>query len=219
MDPILIDLLAAAALLLCVIQGYRKGFVLTLCGFLALFVALIGAYFVADALAGPVSQLLLPLIQSRLSAAVSAQTSAAADGVTLPALLEALRSSEFYKQFVSAVENAVSEGIIAAAGGLISSTAAFIAARIAWLVLYVLSFAVILFLWFLLSRALDLAFRLPVLSGLNHWSGAVLGLIKGVVVVYAAVWLLKDSLLTPETANQTHLVRFFYGYIPMPLAH
>ena len=89
MDPILIDLLAAAALLLCVIQGYRKGFVLTLCGFLALFVALIGAYFVADALAGPVSQLLLPLIQSRLSAAVSAQTSAAADGVTLPALLEA----------------------------------------------------------------------------------------------------------------------------------
>ena len=219
MDPILIDLLAAAALLLCVIQGYRKGFVLTLCGFLALFVALIGAYFVADALAGPVSQLLLPLIQSRLSAAVSAQTSAAADGVTLPALLEALRSSEFYKQFVSAVENAVSEGIIAAAGGLISSTAAFIAVRIAWLVLYVLSFAVILFLWFLLSRALDLAFRLPVLSGLNHWSGAVLGLVKGVVVVYAAVWLLKDSLLTPETANQTHLVRFFYGYIPMPLAH
>ena len=81
MDPILIDLLAAAALLLCVIQGYRKGFVLTLCGFLALFVALIGAYFVADALAGPVSQLLLPLIQSRLAAAVSAQTSAAADGV------------------------------------------------------------------------------------------------------------------------------------------
>lgn len=219
MDPILIDLLAAAALLLCVIQGYRKGFVLTLCGFLALFVALIGAYFVADALAGPVSQLLLPLIQSRLSAAVSAQTSAAADGVTLPALLEALRSSEFYKQFVSAVENAVDEGVIAATGGLMDSAAAFIAARVAWLVLYVLSFAVILFLWFLLSRALDLAFRLPVLSGLNHWSGAVLGLVKGVVVVYAAVWLLKDSLLTPETANQTHLVRFFYGYIPMPLAH
>lgn len=219
MDPILIDLLAAAALLLCVIQGYRKGFVLTLCGFLALFVALIGAYFVADALAGPVSQLLLPLIQSRLAAAVSAQTSAAADGVTLPALLEALRSSEFYKQFVSAVENAVSEGIIAAAGGLISSTAAFIAARIAWLVLYVLSFVLILILWCILSHALDLAFRLPVLSGLNHWSGAVLGLVKGVVVVYAAVWLLKDSLLTPETANQTHLVRFFYGYIPMPLAH
>ena len=30
---------------------------------------------------------------------------------------------------------------------------------------------------------MDLAFRLPVLSGLNHWSGALLGLVKGVVVV------------------------------------
>ena len=111
----------------------------------------------------------------------------------------------------------MSEGIIAAAGGLISSTAAFIAARIAWLVLYVLSFVLILILWCILSHALDLAFRLPVLSGLNHWSGALLGLVKGVVVVYAAAWLLKDSLLPPDLAEQTHLVRFFYAYIPMLL--
>ena len=218
MNPILIDLLAAAILLLCLIQGYRKGFVLTLCGFLALFVALIGAYFAADALAEPVSRLILPLIRNRLTAAVSAQTSAAADTVTLPALLDALRSSEFYRQFVSAVENAVNQGVIAAAGGLIGSAAAFIAARIAWLALYVLAFAGILILWSILSHALDLAFRLPVLSGLNHWSGALLGLIKGVVAVYAAAWLLKDSLLPPDTAAQTHLVRFFYAYIPMLLA-
>ena len=86
------------------------------------------------------------------------------------------------------------------------------------LLITVLSFVLILILWCILSHALDLAFRLPVLSGLNHWSGALLGLVKGAVVVYAAAWLLKDSLLPPDLAEQTRLVRFFYAYIPMPLA-
>ena len=43
MNPIIYDVLAAAVLILALWEGYRKGFVLTLCGFLALFVALIGA--------------------------------------------------------------------------------------------------------------------------------------------------------------------------------
>ena len=41
------------------------------------------------------------------------------------------------------------------------------------------SFALVLLLWLLLSRVLDLACKLPVLSTLNHWSGAALGLVKG----------------------------------------
>ena len=40
-------------------------------------------------------------------------------------------------------------------------------------------FALVLLLWLLLSRVLDLACKLPVLSTLNHWSGAALGLVKG----------------------------------------
>ena len=37
------DLIVLIVLILAVVQGYRKGFVLTLCGFLAVFVAFIGA--------------------------------------------------------------------------------------------------------------------------------------------------------------------------------
>ena len=217
MNPIIYDVLAAAVLILALWQGYRKGFVLTLCGCLAFFVALIGGSMLASALAEPVSQLILPLIQNRLTTAVAAQSSAAAEGVTLPALLDALRTSEFYKQFVSAVESAINEGVIAATGNLVHAAASYIALRLAWGVLFLLSFVVVLVAWTLLSRALDLACKLPVLSTLNHWSGAAVGLVKGLIIVYAATWLLKDSLLTPDIAVQTHLVSIFYAYIPMPL--
>ena len=43
MEYVLFDVVIAALLILAVVQGYKRGFVLTLCGFLAVFVALIGA--------------------------------------------------------------------------------------------------------------------------------------------------------------------------------
>ena len=58
------DLIVLIVLILAVVQGYRKGFVLTLCGFLAVFVAFIGASILSDALAGPVSQAITPAIES-----------------------------------------------------------------------------------------------------------------------------------------------------------
>lgn len=214
MDPMFLDCAALLVVLFMAWRGHRKGFVLTLCGCLAFFVALIGGSMIASALAEPVSQLLLPMIQQRLTSAVADQ---AADQATLPAVLDALGNSGFYKQFLSAVESAVSAGIIAATGNVVHAAAEYIAARLAWAVLFLVSFAVVLLAWTLLSHALDLACKLPVLSGLNRWSGAAVGLVKGLILVYAALWLLHDSLIPPELAEQTRLVRLLYAYIPMPL--
>ena len=57
------------------------------------------------------------------------------------------------------------------------------ARQIAKTVLYAVAFVLILVLWTILSRVLDLAFKLPVLSTLNRWSGGVMGLCEGVVLV------------------------------------
>ena len=65
------DLIVLIVLILAVVQGYRKGFVLTLCGFLAVFVAFIGASILSDALAGPVSQANTPAIESGIQDTVA----------------------------------------------------------------------------------------------------------------------------------------------------
>lgn len=64
MGFLIFDLIILIVLILAVVQGYRKGFVLTLCGFLAIFVAFLGASILSDALAGPVSQAITPAIES-----------------------------------------------------------------------------------------------------------------------------------------------------------
>ena len=83
--------------------------------------------------------------------------------------------------------------------------------------LFLVSFALVLLLWLLLSRVLDLACKLPVLSTLNHWSGAALGLVKGGLIVFILCWLLRGSLISQEAVEGTVLLRFFCTHTPLSL--
>ena len=70
-NPIIIDLVLAAVLVLFIWLGSRKGFILTLCGFLAIFVALIGASILSNALAEPVAKTMEPVIAHRIQDALA----------------------------------------------------------------------------------------------------------------------------------------------------
>ena len=67
MSYLIFDLVIAILLALAVFQGYRRGFVLTLCGFLAVFVAFFGATILSNALAEPVSHAITPVIENQIS--------------------------------------------------------------------------------------------------------------------------------------------------------
>ena len=56
MNYLIYDAVIALVLLFFFWRGYAKGFVLTLCSLLAVFVALIGASFLSNALAEPVAK-------------------------------------------------------------------------------------------------------------------------------------------------------------------
>ena len=78
------------------------------------------------------------------------------------------------------------------AAGVIRSLAEYAAVQLTRTVLFLLCFVLVLAAWTLLSHALDLAFRLPVLSTLNHWAGALAGLAMGLLVAGIGLWLLGD---------------------------
>lgn len=245
MTYLVFDAVIAAVLLLALYRGYKRGFVLTLCGFLAIFVAFIGATFLSSLLAQPVSAMIRPVIETNISRALEqgledAGWSAAEPQdapSTLPLLpgqgseeesdpllqlpldqaMELLKDSKLYRLFSDAVHSAVNEGLLQVTTSAARTIAGCIALEIARMVLFFISFILILVAWFLFSHALDLAFRLPVLSTLNHWSGAAVGLIKGVFLVFIAVWLLRDSLIPPQAVEQTLLLRFFCTTNPLSL--
>lgn len=222
MTYLVYDAVILLVLLFFLWQGYRKGFVLTLCGFLAIFVAFIGASLVSNALSGPLSQALQPVVEQQLqtifqehltgvsvSDLMAGSSQTPAPELPLQEALDVLKNTPIYQGFAEAFQKGVDSGMVAATANAARLIADFIAREVAQLVLFLISFVLILILWFFLSHALDLAFRLPVLSSLNRWSGALLGLIKGALLVCILCQLLKNSYISGEMLENTYLLPYF----------
>lgn len=218
------DLLILVVLVLCVCMGYRRGFVLTLCGFLAVFAGLIGASLISDLLAQPVMEFIRPMVENSLTSLVagaapdvSMSTESAAANATLQELLTALNSSHIYRGFAGALQELIGSHAAAVTAGVVATAAQYIALQIAKVVLFGLSFVLVLILWHMVSRVLDLAFRLPVLNTFNRWGGAAVGLLKGALLLFIAAWLLQDRFLSPEVIRSAPLLRFFCTTSPLDL--
>ena len=196
MSYLIFDLVIAILLVLAVFQGYRRGFVLTLCGFLAVFVAFFGATILSNALAEPVSHAITPVIENQISNSIH------------ETLEEQGYQFDLIQSFSDAIRGAVNDGVVEVTTSAAQTIASYIARELARMALFLISFVLVLVAWTLLSRALDLAFRLPVLSTLNHWSGAAVGLLKGGVLLFIACWLLRE-LFPAEVVEQSYLLKFF----------
>ena len=231
MPAILLDVLLIAVLIFFTLRGAKKGFVLTLCSLVAVIVAFLGANLLADTLAPKVAEAIQPkleaVIEESLTDALRHTEFTAPDGdvatsaedIPLSGVLEVLQENALYKQFLGGIEKAVNEGVAASAASAASKVAAAVAAQLARGIIFLLGFVVVLVLWWLLSHALDLVAKLPVLNSLNNGLGGVIGLVKGVVIVYVAVWALYGltGYVTAEMMEQTYLFRFLATHGPMEL--
>ena len=227
MTYLVYDLIIVALLLFFLWRGYRKGFVMTLCSFLAIFVAFIGASMVSNALAEPVTQTIRPLVEEsiyrlleeqQVEVNVSSLLNSGMMGeiqIPLEEALTALKESSVYKGFADTIQEAVESGMVAAGANAAIVVVDYIARQVAHGFLFVVSFGLIMILWSFMSRTLDLAFRLPVLSTLNRWCGGVLGLAKGGLIVFILCWLLKGSYLPQDAIQNSYLLNLFCTVSPL----
>ena len=136
---------------------------------------------------------------------------------SLSGVLDALQGSPFFHSLAEAFQQAVDQGVETVTTNAAQALAEYIAVQMARTVLFVLAFAAVLVAWFFLSHALDLAFKLPVLSTLNHWAGAGVGLIKGGLILFIAAWLFKEAFIPPQAVESTYLLKFFCTVSPFSL--
>jgi len=215
MHSVVYDAAIVAVVLISALLGRRKGFVLTLCGFLALFVALIGSALLTGLLAQPLSSLAVPILENHLSELI--QTSAdgispdteAAIRASLDQVLLLMDRSDILSGLKGAVAEAVDRGALEITGDALHAVALYAAQQLTRLILSPLFFALIMLAWTALSHILDLAFHLPGLNFLNRTAGLLLGIVRGVVLVFGACWLLKDSYLSREVIDSSFLLPYF----------
>ena len=175
-------------------RGAARGLILSLCGLAAVFVAFFAAQFISDTFCVPVANIIRPIIEGSIQdVAPSAETAADQEeqpAYTVDDLLKSVRENGLFEGFSEFMEQgAANDTIGQGSQSPVSALAGYLSKGIAKALLFGLVFVGIQLVWFLLSHALDLAFKLPILSQVNLACGLVLGLVKGVLLIIVLVWL------------------------------
>lgn len=234
MTNLVLDLLILAVIALFALLGWHKGLVLTLCGVLVVFVAYFGAAYVSDTFSDSIAAMIQPAIQNRLDLVVEqampsddepshAPLLPAPDigdqeqedlaAASLEQVMAALRRSPLLTGMYESVAQAIADGAVKVITTASAAISLYLASQISRAGLFFLTFFLIVVVWSLLSRALDLACRLPVLRSFNEIGGLLLGLVKGVCILLAVVGLVTLLGLVPEEVSaQTFLYRHFMNF-------
>ena len=200
---LLLDIVLALLLVWSVVQGFRRGFILTLCSLLAVFIALAGGWYLSTHYSEPVQEALEPMIIRRM---VPDRPEEAQDqyGDT--------------SSLAESVQTQMEHAAQSAQNALIVQQAKVLAALTAKVLMFLAGFVGVLVIWLLLCHALDLVAKLPGLNFLNRAMGAVLGLVKGLILLLVLQWLLCDALhLIPEQiADGSHVLSFLSAFLAVP---
>lgn len=175
---LLLDLVLLGLLVFSFVMGVRRGFLLSLCSLLAVLVALLGGWYLAAHWSQPLEERLEPVILETLTQREAEEETTSPLPDNLPQALQdqAAQTAQDWKN------------------ATLAQAAAFLAGAAAKVLLFLAGFFVVLLLWNLLFHALNLVAKLPGLHGLNKFFGGALGLVKGLLLLMLARWLLCDLL-------------------------
>lgn len=180
LQQLLPDLLCAAILLLFLVVGAIRGMFRTLSGLLTWLLSLWGAKLIADRcaplLVDWLTPKLLPTVSEKLAQAMS-------DGASSDSLSGLLG-------MIPGVQSLLSQAGDSLAAALAPAVARQVALAVGWLLLFVAGFIVFKLVCRLLIWLLDLLDEVPGLHFLNHLGGAVLGVLKGGLLIAVVVSIL-----------------------------
>lgn len=217
MEYLIYDAIILAVLILFAWLGWRKGLLLSLCGLAVAVLAFFGAGFLADTLDTPIVEAITPKLETVL---VDELVERFGD-LGLDAAVDALREEGglLSWQADAAEELLASAGQMESVRQLFSQAAEVLATTIVYRLLFALSFVLLFILLTLLLRALDVVAKLPGLHFFNGLGGGLLGLCKGAVILFVAVFCLQifSKLITPEAVENTYLLKFFVRFDPISL--
>lgn len=215
--PLLVDLVILGLMIYWCIMGFRRGLILSLCSLLAVVVALAGGWYLANHAYEPLAErlepIILPVVNERADEAISSEASGLVPSEETASDQAATdQSSSGPLSILSgSLQNQVGQQLENFKNNAVQQLAASIAQTVAKAVLFLVGFLVVLLVWNILFHALHLVAKLPGLHLLNKVLGGAFGLVKGVLLLMVAQWLLCDLLgwIPSEIAQQSHLLSLF----------
>lgn len=218
-NGLIIDGVLVLLLLLSFFVGAKRGLFKSLMGFVVLIAAIVGATVAAGRLTEPVTELVLPKVEEKVSAwlgvpadsAVDGTVPDTADGAAEPTFGEWLAEPEQGEGFFGYWQEKAGDAAGTAVRSLVKS--------VVHAVLFLLCFLLLLILLRLLTKLLDHLFELPVLHALNTLGGGVFALLEAAILLYLVLWLAPEFGITffRDNASDTYLLKFFTTHTPFTL--
>ena len=129
------------------------------------------------------------------------------------AILSIFGNSETYEKASQQLQKAIQSGLKPSLESAAKSVAKDLAQPVAWWAVYGLSFCLILLVWELVSKLLNLVAKLPVLNLANRLMGGGVGLLKGALVVgLVCVLVLRFGLVTAAETKESVFLQFFSNF-------
>ncbi|MBE6990190.1 MAG: CvpA family protein [Ruminococcaceae bacterium] len=210
---VIADIVIVAVILAALFLGARQGLLQSLAGLIVVVAAFFGAAWLARMLADPVAQWLQPLLEQKLSEHLQGQSASAASAD------EMLSVFGFSGQSLVELAQNVTRQALETGRTLLETVVGSVIHSVAYAVVYLVSFILLLIVLTLLIKPLELATKLPGLRTLNGLGGALLGFIKGVLLVYLLVWGLQklQLVITPQLVEESMLLPIFVNNTPISL--
>ena len=221
--PVIMDIAAAAILLLFLILGARAGLIRSLAGLVIVVVALVGAGMIAATFADPAAKLVAPMIEKavaeKVEEAITAETGMLDTERVDPEIGELLSMLGLDEDVKESITTRAEQTIRDTGASVISAVVESLCRSVIYGLLYILAFLGLWLLLHVLAKAMDLLAKLPGLSTLNALGGAALGLVKGALVLFLAIWAARRLGISFETEEvaQTYILQFFATHTPLSM--
>ena len=223
-NGLIIDGVLVLLLLLSFFVGAKRGLFKSLMGFVVLIAAIVGATVAAGRLTEPVTELVLPAFEEKISdwlgvpgeltMGTIASGILSSDSTKNPAFSEWFEKLELFRggdRFVEHLQEKAANAAHLAVRSLVES--------VVHAVLFLLCFLLLLILLRLLTKLLDHLFELPVLHALNTVGGGLFGMLEAALLLYLILWLAPEFGITffRDNASDTYLLKFFTTHTPFTL--
>ena len=218
--PVIMDIAAAAVLLVFVVLGAREGLFRSLAGLVIIVMALVGAAMISATFATPMAKLVTPLVAERITQRVDEAITAHSPSPDTPGEVDELLDILGLDQDVrESIGRRAEERVRTTGAGVVSAVVESLARSIIYGILYIVSFLALLLVLHVLARAMDLVTKLPGIHSLNAMGGGALGLVKGALVLFLAIWVLRRLGVSFETeaVAQTRILQLFASHTPLSM--
>ena len=218
---VIIDIVIVLVLAGFTVYGAKRGLFQSLAGLVIGVVALFGAAIVAGTFAKPIARAAAPVVEKHFEVQLKN---------FLEQHLEEIDLSGGWNGEAPELKDGFLANMWDRGGELMGETAENAAALAAtaterliesfvYGILFVLAFILLLILLRVLCAAMGLLTKLPGVHGLNALGGAAFGLTEGILVVFLAVYMLRNLGVSLDTAalQEAHILRIFRDNTPLSM--